>query len=208
MKKSSQLVDLPPAAANEPEPLRLFRRWYLKAERAKIQLPHAMTLATVKPDGSPAARVVLMKQFDAEGLIFYTNFDSDKGRELEGNRKVAVVFYWQPLNCQVRVEGRVEKVAQEVSDAYFDSRPRGYQLGAWASDQSRPYRDKEGLVRRFLRVTARYRRKPVPRPAHWGGYRILPDRFEFWESRANRMHLRRVFTLAARGQWKMQRLYP
>ena len=208
MKKQSPFVVLPAPVPNEPEPFSLFRRWYLKAERSKIKLPHAMTLATVKPDGAPSARIVLLKQFDADGLVFYTNYDSDKGRELEGNSHAAVVFYWPLLDRQIRVEGRVERVAPELSDAYFDSRPRGYQLGAWASDQSRAYRDKEGLLRRFLRTTAKYRRKPVPRPEHWGGYRLVPSRFEFWESRANRLHLRRVFTRTASGRWKMHRLYP
>jgi pyridoxamine 5'-phosphate oxidase len=169
--------------------------------------PTAMTLATVTEDGGAAARMVLLKAYDADGFVFYTNLDSDKGRQISACPRAALVCYWKTVNRQVRVAGRVEQVSDEVADAYFASRDRGSQLGAWASRQSEPLGNRAQLLKRVLEFEARYLGRPVPRPSHWSGYRVVPDMIEFWYGRKSRLHDRFRFSLGADG-WRRERLYP
>lgn len=170
----------------------------------------AMSLATVDEHGQPAVRVVLLKALDARGFSFYTNTGSDKGRQLAGQPRAALCFLWKHLDqiVQVRAQGRVERVDDAEADAYFVSRPRGSQIGAWASEQSRPLADRATLERRIAEVEARFADAAVPRPPHWGGYRLLPDRLEFWHGREHRLHDRFVFEAAGDGRWHELRLYP
>lgn len=190
------------------EPLSLFGEWFEAATEAEVLEPNAMTLATVSPDGWPSARVVLLKAYDAEGFIFYTNYESRKGRELDAVGRAALVFWWGPLERQVRVEGAVSRVSPELSDAYFQSRPRGSRLGAWASPQSQPIDARGELDVRLAQATARYEEGEVPRPPHWGGYRLTPRRVEFWQGRPSRLHDRLLYSLEDGGQWRRQRLAP
>ena len=169
--------------------------------------PAAMTLATVDAEGRPNARVVLLKGVDERGFVFYTNFESLKGAELGANPDAALCFYWGALLSQVRVRGAVERVSEQEADAYFQSRPRESQLGAWASRQSEPLDEMATLEGRFERFAARFEGVEVPRPAHWGGARVVPDRIEFWAGRPHRLHERLVYTRAG-GQWRLERLYP
>jgi pyridoxamine 5'-phosphate oxidase len=166
-----------------------------------------MTLATSTEDGRPSARIVLLKGFDASGIVFYTNYESRKGRELEENPRAALVFYWQPMKRQVRIEGKVEKASAEESDAYFQSRPVGARLGAWASRQSETVKSRRALETRFEEFAKRFREE-VPRPQHWGGYRLRPTEVEFWQGRANRLHDRIRYRLQKDGSWRMERLAP
>jgi pyridoxamine 5'-phosphate oxidase len=166
-----------------------------------------MTLATATPDGRPSARVVLLKGFDERGFVFYTNYEGRKSRELEANPRAALLFYWGELERQVRVEGRVSRVPDRESDAYFAGRPRGSQLGAWASEQSRPVRDRGALERRLRELEGEYEGREVPRPAFWGGYRVVPETMEFWQGRENRLHDRLRYR-RAEGGWKIERLQP
>jgi len=191
-----------------PDPYKRFARWYRKAERSDIPLYNTMTLATVGPNQQPSARMVLLKEFDQHGFTFYTNCESRKGRELEKNPHVALVFWWQPLNRQIRIEGKVKKVSEEESDAYFVTRPRGYRIGAWASDQSRPVSGNLALAKAFSKYLAKFKTRPVPRPPHWGGYRVSPSRIEFWTHRANRLHERIEYCLEKNGTWTMRYLAP
>ena len=166
-----------------------------------------MVLATVQPDGTPAARTVLLKGLDAEGLVFYTNYESAKARDLAHCQAAALCFHWDPLRRQIRVQGTVARVEDAVSDAYFASRPRGSQIGAWASAQSSVLEDPQILVDRVAQYEARFAGGPVPRPDFWGGYRLRPDRIEFWESRRDRLHVREVHGWSE-GQWRASVLYP
>lgn len=176
------------------DPFERFRAIYKEAQAAIPVDPNAMTVATVGPDGQPAARILLLKEVDARGFVFYTNRQSRKGRELTATPKVALCFWWQVLECQVRVEGPTELVSDAESDAYFASRPRGSQLGAWASHQSDVLSGREVLEARLAEVTRRYEGRDVPRPPHWGGYRVLPRLVEFWHARPSRLHERRQYT--------------
>lgn len=188
------------------DPFRFFARWFEEA-RAHVREPNAMTLATVGADGQPTARIVLLKGQDERGFVFYTNYESRKGEELAVNPRAALVFWWEPLERQVRIEGTIGKVAGKVSDAYFASRPRGSRLGAWASDQSRVVDDRAELEARLEEVEEQYDDGHIPRPPHWGGYRVLPSRFEFWQGRPNRLHDRLEY-VPANGAWKIRRLAP
>ena len=188
-------------------PYTLLRKWYEKAESNKYEAANAMTLATCSPDGHPSARIVLLKQVVDDGLVFFTNYNSRKGRDLETNPHAAIVFWWPELNRQIRVRGAVVHTSDDVSDAYFESRPRGYQLGAWASKQSEVLPDRFALSKSFLKLREKYKRKAVPRPPHWGGYLLQPEAFEFWELRVNRLHERRHFVKEG-DTWVLQRLYP
>jgi len=188
------------------DPITQFKAWF-DAARTSARDPNAMTLATVDPDGRPSARIVLLKQVDAEGFVFYTNYRSRKGRALESHAAAALVFWWDALERQVRVEGSVEKVDPAVSDAYFHSRPYASQLGAIASEQSAVIPSRAALETRMSELSDRYGEGEVPRPDHWGGYRVRPQAVEFWQGRASRLHDRLRYTLD-RGAWHVQRLAP
>jgi pyridoxamine 5'-phosphate oxidase len=190
------------------DPLALARRWVAAALAAELHQPDAMTLATATPDGRPSARVVLLKGVDDRGFVFFTNYESRKGRELEANPQAALVLLWTPLQRQMRAVGAVARLSAEESDAYFATRPRGSQLGAWASEQSRPLTDRATLEARWAALDARYEEEPVPRPPHWGGYRVEPDEIELWQGRANRLHDRFAWTRTPDGGWERVRLQP
>jgi pyridoxamine 5'-phosphate oxidase len=189
------------------DPIEQFRRWFDEALAAILHEPNAMTLATATPDGRPSARIVLLKGFDERGFVFYTNFEGRKGEELAANPRAALVLYWGELERQVRIEGRVSRVPDEESDAYFEGRPRGSQLGAWASEQSRPARDRGVLEERLRELEAEYGDREVPRPPFWGGYRVEPEVIEFWQGRENRLHDRLRYRRSDEG-WKVERLQP
>ena len=190
------------------EPFRLFRSWLADAEASEPNDPTAMALATVDAEGLPNVRMVLLKEVDVRGFVFYTNTESQKGRELEGQPKAAVVFHWKSLHRQVRVRGPVERVSDAEADAYFATRPRGSRIGAWASAQSRPLESRLALEKSVAIFTARYAIGEVPRPPHWTGYRILPVSIEFWHDRPFRLHDRLQFRRQADGGWQKSRLYP
>jgi pyridoxamine 5'-phosphate oxidase len=188
-------------------PLERFREWFREAEQAGVEVPEAMTLATADAEGAPSARMVLLKGTEDEGFVFYTGYVSRKAEELEQNPRAALVFYWRPLGKQVRVEGRVERVPESESAAYFATRPRGTQLAAWASQQSRPLARREELERLYTKLERKYEGRNVPLPPHWGGYRLRPEAIEFWEHRENRLHDRIRYTRAREG-WQVERLSP
>lgn len=169
--------------------------------------PTAFSLATATPDGAPSLRIVLLKGVDERGFVFYTNLHSRKGRELSANPRVALCFHWMPLEVQVRVEGAAEPVSQSEADAYFASRDRGSQVGAWASSQSAPLAERDDLERRVAEFERRFEGQSVPRPPHWSGYRVEPERIEFWKNRLSRLHERHVYTRQADG-WRVTMLYP
>jgi pyridoxamine 5'-phosphate oxidase len=188
-----------------PDPIARFAALFEEALRKEPADASAVSLATTTPDGRPSVRMVLLKGVDLRGFVFYTNRMSRKGRELEANLLAALCAYWPALGVQVRVEGRVERVTDAESDAYFATRPRESQLGAWASPQSRPLASRDSLVAAFEEATRRYQGGPVPRPPHWGGYRVRPDRIEFWRSGEFRLHHREVFEKEGDG-WEGPRL--
>ena len=190
-----------------PDPIEQFRRWFEEALAANLHEPNAMTLATSTPDGRPSARVVLLKGFDERGFVFYTNYEGRKAQELDENPYCALVFYWGDLERQVRVEGRAGRVPKEESDAYYEGRPRGSRLGAWASVQSHPIRDREALEARLWELEAEYEGCEIPRPPFWGGYRVEPEEVEFWQGRENRLHDRLLYRRSHEG-WDVVRLQP
>lgn len=191
------------------EPLALFERWYEAAKLGEPNDPNAMALATVDADGLPDVRMVLLKGHDARGFVFYTNVQSAKGVQLDGQPKAALLFHWKSLRRQVRVRGPVSPVSDQESDAYYASRPRGSQLGAWASDQSRPLPSRDTLEQRVAEVDARYPDVAPRRPPFWRGYRVAPLSFEFWRDRRSRLHDRMVFRREAQdAPWTTLRLYP
>jgi len=188
------------------DPLRQFETWLEQAIKSQLPEPNAMTLASVGPDGRPSTRIVLIKGFDARGLVWYTNYDSRKGRELAHHPHAALQFHWVELERVVRIEGRVEKVSAEESDAYYVTRPLDSRIGAWASPQSQPITSRAVLVANAAKAAVRHGLNP-PRPPHWGGYRLVPDRWEFWQGRRSRLHDRVRYSLEA-GRWVRQRLAP
>lgn len=190
------------------DPFVLFRRWFAASGADRDPDGPAMALATATPDGAPSVRMVLLRGFDHRGFVFFTNYESRKGRELALNPRAALLFYWAAQGRQVRIEGRVERVAPEESDAYFASRPRGSQLASWASRQSRPLADRAQLEQAWAEADRRFAGAPVPRPAHFGGFRLAPHAFEFWERGEHRLHRRRRCTRTAGGDWRWELLYP
>ncbi len=196
-----------PEAAADRDPIDLFSEWFDAANESGILLPEAVTLATATPDGTPSARMVLLKEFSDRGFEFYTNFGSRKARELDRNPKAALLAYWPVLQRQVRIEGTVERVSPEEANTYFRTRARGSKLGAWASRQSEELKSADDLRARFERYDARFEGSEVPLPSFWGGYRLKPERIEFWQGRLNRLHDRLVFCRTESG-WEPTRLYP
>jgi pyridoxamine 5'-phosphate oxidase len=190
------------------DPLPLFKRWLDEARAAGIHLAEAMTLATATPDGRPSARLVLLKQADEQGFVFYTNYNSVKARELDSNPQAALVFYWPQLERQVRVEGTVERTSAAESDAYFKTRPRESQIGAVASPQSEVIPSREALQQKADEIEKVYEGREVERPEHWGGYRLHPRRIEFWKGRPGRLHDRISYEREADGSWTIKRLAP
>jgi len=193
-------------ASAEPDPIRQFERWFEDALRARLPLPNAMTLATVGAAGAPSARVVLLKGIEDGGFVFYTNYMSRKGRELEARPAACLVFLWSDLERQVRVEGAVEKVSAGASDEYFASRPLGARLSAWASAQSERVSSRNVLEAAMAKARERHEDSPQ-RPPHWGGYRVVPEAIEFWQGRADRLHDRLLY-LRSGGAWTIERLSP
>ncbi len=189
-----------------PDPVEQLQRWLDDAARAQLPEPNAMCLCTVS-NGRPSARMVLLRRLDASGLVFFTSYFSRKGRELHENPYAAALFYWPQLERQVRVEGGVAQLPEEESDEYFASRPRGHQIGAWASEQSEPVENRELLDQRMRDYEERFDGEEVPRPHSWGGYSIAPQRIEFWQGRPNRMHDRLEFARSS-GAWMLRRLQP
>ena len=192
----------------DANPIVLFKRWFDAAIASGSRLPESMTLATASNDGSPSARVVLLKEVDDQGFVFYTNYNSAKARQLEENPRAALVFYWVQLDRQIRVEGSVERVTSAESDEYFRSRPRESQLGALASPQSEVVESRELLEQSFQEFDEMYRDREVERPAHWGGYRLRPERIEFWQNRAGRLHDRILYERQSNETWSINRLAP
>jgi pyridoxamine 5'-phosphate oxidase len=189
-------------------PFQQFQIWFDQAVAAQLREPNAMTLATVTPNGFPSARIVLLKGLDEQGFVFYTNYKSRKGQELAATPEAALVFWWADLERQVRIEGSIEKVSAEESDAYFQSRPIGNRLGAWASQQSQVIPNRQALEQRLQELTQHYQDQIIPRPSHWGGYRLLPRAIEFWQGRSNRLHDRLLYRRSQEADWQIERLSP
>jgi pyridoxamine 5'-phosphate oxidase len=196
-----------PKARWMTDPLALFDEWLAEARDAEVNDPEAMALATAGADGQPSVRMVLLKGHGPDGFLFYTNEQSAKGDQLRENPRAALLFHWKTLRRQVRVEGTLDRVPDEQADAYFATRARNSQLGAWASDQSRPLDSRQTFEQRFEQMKQRYEGRDVPRPPHWRGYRVIPERIEFWTDRPHRLHERRLFT-RQNGAWTEGLLYP
>jgi pyridoxamine 5'-phosphate oxidase len=194
-------------SAIAPDPIEQFRTWFDEALRSEILDANAMALATVSPDGAPSARTVLLKDIDDRGLVFFTHYNSPKGHDLAAHPHASLLFYWAPLERQVRVTGTVERVAAGESDAYFASRPRDSQIAAWAAAQSSELPNRAALERRYQELTVKYEGADVPRPPDWGGYRVVPNRVEFWQGRAKRLHDRIVYVKSG-TVWERRRLAP
>ncbi len=195
-------------AAAADHPIRQFDRWWQEAVNSRIEEVNAMTLATASSDGIPSARIVLLKDYDDRGFVFYTNYNSFKGTQIEENPRACIVFFWKELERQVRITGVMEKVSAAESDAYFNSRPEQSRLGAWASPQSQVIPNRETLQIKLDELHQQYSNGAVPRPPHWGGYRLKPVTIEFWQGRASRLHDRLQYTLEESGKWKRERLAP
>ena len=192
----------------EQNPIKQFQLWFDDAIAAGLPLPEAMNLATATPEGRPSSRMVLLKQVDDDGFVFFTNYHSAKAAQLESNPHAALVFYWAQLERQVRVEGRVERTSAQESAEYFQTRPRESQIGAWASPQSKVIADREVLEARARELEEYYRDREIECPGHWGGYRLRPDRIEFWKGRIGRMHDRLLYERLTDGTWTIKRLAP
>lgn len=201
---SKAQLDLNKTADN---PIQQFRNWFNEALKARVPEPSAMIVSTASPDGKPSARVLLLKDITENGFVFFTNYNSRKGKEIEKNPFASFTFFWPELERQVRIEGRLKKVDTMASDAYFRSRPRGSQIGAWASPQSEEIPDREILIKQEKHYQETYEGKDIPRPEHWGGYELIPDRLEFWQGRQSRLHDRIVYTWE-NSSWTRKRLAP
>lgn len=191
----------------EHDPIAQFAQWYDEARAVERPLPHAVALATATTSGRPSLRMVLLKDFDAHGFVFFTNYRSRKGKELARNARASLLFYWGHLERQVRIDGRITRVPRRESVEYFATRPRGSQLAAWASPQSEVLPGRAELERRFASAAEKYPGQ-VPRPAHWGGYRLAPETMEFWQGREDRLHDRLCYRRARDGRWRIERLAP
>ena len=189
-------------------PFKQFQVWFDQALASQLPEPNAMTVATATQSGKPSARIVLLKGFDERGFVFYTNYQSHKGQELADNPQAALVFWWAELERQVRIEGRVEKVSDRESDEYFHSRPFNSRLGAWASEQSQVIESRAVLEQRAQELKTKYENHDVPRPPHWGGFRVIPTSIEFWQGRSSRLHDRLLYRLVDNGSWLIERLSP
>jgi pyridoxamine 5'-phosphate oxidase len=192
----------------EINPIDQFKKWWNEAINSKIDEVNAMTLATASSDGMPAARIILLKGFDQNGFVFFSNYKSYKAMHLEENPKACLVFFWKELERQVRITGLVKKISEKESDEYFLSRPVGSQIGAWASDQSQVIENREWLENRVLKLTEEFKQKELKRPPHWGGYLVTPVIIEFWQGRPSRLHDRIQYSLEENGNWKIERLSP
>jgi pyridoxamine 5'-phosphate oxidase len=193
---------------SDPNPFIQFKKWFEQALAAQLPEPNAMTLATATPDGQPSARMVLLKDFDEQGFVLFTNYNSHKGQELAANPHAALVFWWAELERQVRIVGTVEKISSEQSDSYFEMRPPNSRLGAWASNQSEVIPGREVLEQQLQEFQQKYENQEVPRPPHWGGYRVIPREIEFWQGRPSRLHDRLLYTHLDHSNWKIERLSP
>jgi pyridoxamine 5'-phosphate oxidase len=191
----------------DQDPINQFSKWFADAMNAKLYEPNVMTLATADRSGKPSARIVLLKGFDQHGFVFFTNYDSVKGKEIAENPQASLVFFWPELERQVRIDGSVSKVSAQVSDQYFHSRPIGSQIGATASPQSTKMQNRESLEEKVKELTAAYQGKEIPRPKHWGGYLVKPSQIEFWQGRSSRLHDRINYELVD-GNWIISRLAP
>jgi pyridoxamine 5'-phosphate oxidase len=195
--------------AAKSDPLALFADWYEEAKKSEPDVPEAMTVASVGPDGTPSARMVLLKDFDAAGFVFYTNYESRKGEQLQAHPKAALLFHWKSLKRQVRIEGPIAGTSAEEADAYFATRQRGSQIGAWASEQSRPLESRFALEKRVAEFGARYLVGRVPRPPHWSGFRLQPTLIEFWQDQMFRLHDRLEYRrTSADAPWTTRNLFP
>lgn len=192
----------------DPNPFIQFKKWFEQALAAQLPEPNAMTLATATPDGKPSARMVLLKDFDERGFVFFTNYNSRKGQELTANPQAALVFWWAELERQVRILGLVERVSEAESDYYFESRPANSRLGAWASEQSEVIPSREFLEQRMQELQIKYENQEIPRPPYWGGFRVIPNEIEFWQGRSSRLHDRLLYTSLEDGNWQIERLSP
>jgi pyridoxamine 5'-phosphate oxidase len=190
------------------DPFKQFEKWFTQALKAEILEPNAMTLATSTMNGAPSARIVLLKEFTDKGFVFYTNYDSKKGQDITKNPQAALVFFWADLERQVRIEGVVERITEEESAEYFYSRPKGSQLGALTSPQSSTIADRKFLEDKLASLSLEYSIKDIPKPEYWGGYRVIPNRIEFWQGRSNRLHDRIVYIQAKDNSWEFERLAP
>ncbi len=206
LRDAIQTTDFGKADVHE-DPIMQFKEWYLQADQCKIEEYNAMTLATATTDGVPNCRIVLLKGIMDTGFEFYTNYQSKKAKELHENPKASINFFWKEIQRQVRILGKVVKLPEERSDAYFESRPRGSQIGAWASDQSKVIHDRGQLMDQVAQVESRFVTKSVDRPPHWGGYLLQPHYMEFWQGRQNRLHDRICYTKVDEN-WKIERLSP
>jgi pyridoxamine 5'-phosphate oxidase len=192
----------------DPNPFIQFKKWFDQALAAQLPEPNAMTIATATPEGTPSARMVLLKDFDQRGFVFFTNYNSHKGQELAENPQAALVFWWAELERQVRISGYVEKVSETESDQYFHSRPANSRLGAWVSNQSEVIESREVLEQRLGEFQNKYENQEIPRPSHWGGLRVIPSEIEFWQGRSSRLHDRLLYTRLDDSSWKIERLSP
>ena len=192
----------------DPDPIKQFGNWFTAAIEIGIRDVNAMSLATAGSDAKPSVRIVLLKGFDHDGFVFFTNYESEKGKQLDANPSAALGFYWIEMDRQIRISGDVEKTSREESERYFHSRPLGSQLGAWASRQSEVVDARRILDARMAEMTERFADKPIPLPPHWGGYRVIPQTIEFWQGRANRLHDRFRYTRQPAGTWLVDRLAP